>query len=62
MKLASLKNGHRDGKLVVVSKDIAWYADASSIAPTMQAALDDWERCESELQSLYEQLNRETIP
>jgi len=62
MKLASLKNGSRDGQLVVVSKDIAWYADASRIAPTMQAALDDWERCEPELRSLYEELNRETIP
>lgn len=62
MKLASLKNGTRDGRLVVVSKDIAWFADASRIAPTMQAALDDWERCEPELRSLYEELNRETIP
>ena len=32
MKLASLKSG-RDGKLVVVSDDLAWYADASHIAP-----------------------------
>ena len=43
MKLASLKSG-RDGKLVVVSDDLAWYADASHIAPTLQAALDDWDR------------------
>ncbi len=62
MKLASLNNGTRDGQLVVVSKDLAWYADASSIAPTMQAALDDWERCAPDLESLYEQVNRETIP
>ena len=42
MKLASLKHG-RDGKLVVVSNDLAWYADAAHIAPTLQAALDDWD-------------------
>ena len=40
MKLASLKAG-RDGRLVVVSDDLAWYADATHIAPTLQAALDE---------------------
>ena len=40
MKLASLKHG-RDGKLVVVSNDLAWCADATHVAPTLQAALDD---------------------
>ncbi|MBL8610439.1 MAG: fumarylacetoacetate hydrolase family protein [Myxococcales bacterium] len=42
MKLASLPSG-RDGRLVVVSDDLAWCADARSVAPTMQAALDDWD-------------------
>jgi fumarylacetoacetate (FAA) hydrolase len=41
MKLASLNEG-RDGRLVVVSGDLAWQADAAGIAPTLQAALDDW--------------------
>ena len=41
MKLASLKQG-RDGRLVVVSRDLARAADASDIAGTMQGALDDW--------------------
>ena len=41
MKLATLNNGKRDGRLVVVSKDLAWCADASHIAPTLQAALDE---------------------
>jgi fumarylacetoacetate (FAA) hydrolase len=41
MKLASLKDG-RDGRLVVVSRDLSRYLDASKIAPTMQAALDNW--------------------
>src|SRR5579884_4457981 len=53
MKLASLKDG-RDGRLVVVSRDLAWYADAASIAPTLQGALDDWDRCEPQLRSLAE--------
>jgi fumarylacetoacetate (FAA) hydrolase len=62
MKLATLNNQTRDGQLVVVSRDLAWYADASRIAPTLQAALDDWERCEPELRSLCDELERETIP
>src|SRR5262252_7766942 len=41
MKLASLKHG-RDGRLVVVSRDLSRVADASAVAPTLQAALDDW--------------------
>ena len=41
MKLASLKGG-RDGRLVVVSRDLSRYADAGHIAATMQAALDNW--------------------
>jgi fumarylacetoacetate (FAA) hydrolase len=41
MKLASLKHG-RDGRLVVVSRDLSRCADASGVAPTLLAALDDW--------------------
>jgi len=41
MKLASLKSG-RDGRLVIVSRDLKHAVLASSIAPTMQAALDEW--------------------
>jgi fumarylacetoacetate (FAA) hydrolase len=51
MKLASLRSG-RDGLLVVVSDDLSLYADASSVAPTMQAALDDWSECEPQLRAL----------
>ena len=50
MKLASLKSG-RDGRLVVVSNDLAWFTDAGTVAPTLQAALDDWERCEPMLRA-----------
>ena len=42
MKLASLKHG-RDGRLVVVSRDLSRYLPVPDIAPTLQAALDDWD-------------------
>jgi fumarylacetoacetate (FAA) hydrolase len=61
MKLASLKGG-RDGRLVVVSNDLAWCADASHIVPTLQAALDDWERLLPDLQNLATDLEHEAIP
>jgi len=61
MKLASLKHG-RDGKLVVVSNDLAWYADAGHIAPTLQASLDDWERLAPGLRNLATDLEHEAIP
>lgn len=56
MKLATLKHG-RDGRLVVVSRDLSRAAEASAIAPTLQAALDDWQRLAPALAALYEQLN-----
>ena len=61
MKLASLKHG-RDGRLVVVSSDLAWYADASAIVPTLQAALDDWDRVEGDLRNLATDLDHDVIP
>jgi fumarylacetoacetate (FAA) hydrolase len=57
MKLATLKEGGRDGTLVVVSRDLAVCASAPQAAPTLQAALDDWRRCEAELRELYRLLN-----
>jgi len=56
MKLASLKNG-RDGKLVVVSRDLSQMIAAGDIAPTLQSALDAWQLTEPRLQALYQQLN-----
>jgi fumarylacetoacetate (FAA) hydrolase len=44
MKLATLADGSRDGRLAVVSKDLSRAAYATGIAPTLQAALDDWKR------------------
>ena len=61
MKLASLKGG-RDGRLVVVSNDLAWYSPADRIALTLQAALDDWARCEPELRGLAEGLEHGSVP
>ena len=61
MKLGSL-NGGRDGRLVVVSHDLAWCADASHIVPTLQAALDDWDRVEPQLRLLDTDLAHGTIP
>src|SRR5687768_10100011 len=61
MKLASLRSG-RDGRLVVVSDDLHWYTDAGLIAPTLQAALDEWERCEPELRGLAESLEHGAVP
>ena len=48
MKVASLKHG-RDGQLVLVSRDLTRYCEAGDIAPTLQAALDDWARLEPAL-------------
>ncbi len=61
MKLASLKSG-RDGQLVVVSEDLAWCADASHIAPTLQSALDDWDHVAPLLEALATDLAHEVIP
>jgi len=61
MKLGSLKSG-RDGRLVVVSRDLAWCADAGHLAPTLQAALDDWERIAPQLELLATDLEHGTIP
>jgi fumarylacetoacetate (FAA) hydrolase len=43
MKLATLDDGTRDGQLVVVTRDLTRCAPAGDIAPTLQAALDEWE-------------------
>jgi fumarylacetoacetate (FAA) hydrolase len=52
MRLATLRDGSRDGKLVVVDPSATRIAVAAQIAPTMQAALDDWQRAEPLLREL----------
>jgi fumarylacetoacetate (FAA) hydrolase len=61
VKLASLPGG-RDGRLVVVSRDLAWYADAGHIVANLQGALDDWDRHEPALRALAEELEHAAIP
>jgi fumarylacetoacetate (FAA) hydrolase len=58
MKLASLRNGMRDGALVVVSHDLSRCLDAAQVCPTLQAALDDWDHAAPRLQALAAELDR----
>jgi len=57
MKLASYKNGRRDGQLVVVSRDLSRAVAVPAIAPTMQAALDAWDQVAPQLAAVYQALN-----
>jgi fumarylacetoacetate (FAA) hydrolase len=59
MKLASLRHG-RDGRLVVVSDDLAWCAHEPSV-PTLQAALDDWGHAEPRLRALSDGVNAGSV-
>jgi fumarylacetoacetate (FAA) hydrolase len=57
MKLATIKDGSRDGQLAVVARDLKTAHMADAIAPTLQAALDDWAFIAPQLEALYSQLN-----
>ena len=57
MKLGSLKEGGRDGTLIVVSRDLQHGVRATGIAATLQAALEDWQRVAPRLQALSNSLN-----
>ena len=57
MKLGSLKEGGRDGTLIVVSRDLTRAVRATGIAPTLQRALEDWSNTAPRLNALYEALN-----
>lgn len=57
MKLATYKDGSRDGQLVVVSRDLSTAHYATGIAARLQQALDDWNFVSPQLQDLYEALN-----
>jgi fumarylacetoacetate (FAA) hydrolase len=57
MKLATLNNHSRDGQLVVVSRDLVRAVAVPQIAPTLQAALDDWQDKSTALQAVSDQLN-----
>jgi fumarylacetoacetate (FAA) hydrolase len=62
MKLGTLPANGRDGRLVVVSRDLAWCADATHLAPTLQAALDDWARIAPQLELLATDLEHGVVP
>ncbi|MCS0589409.1 fumarylacetoacetate hydrolase family protein [Massilia norwichensis] len=57
MKLATLNDGSRDGQLAVVSRDLKTAHIADGIAPSLQAALDDWAFIAPQLAALYDELN-----
>ena len=57
MKLATYKDGSRDGQLVVVSRDLSTAHYATGIASKLQQVLDDWNFMSPQLQDLYETLN-----
>jgi fumarylacetoacetate (FAA) hydrolase len=57
MKLATYKDGSRDGQLVVVSRDLGTAHYATGIAAKLQQALDDWGFISPQLQDLYDALN-----
>jgi len=61
MKLASLKAG-RDGRLVVVSDDLAWCAAPPPMWPTLQSALDNWAHAEPILRGVAESLAHDFVP
>ncbi|BAK75474.1 fumarylacetoacetate (FAA) hydrolase [Pseudogulbenkiania sp. NH8B] len=58
MKLATYQNHTRDGQLMVVSHDLSRAVTVPHIADTLQAALDDWNVVEPQLQQVYQALNR----
>ncbi|MCG8337259.1 MAG: fumarylacetoacetate hydrolase family protein [Proteobacteria bacterium] len=58
MKLATLKDGSRDGTLIVVKKDLSKACKVPGIATTMQDALDRWQGVENDLTDVYKQLNQ----
>jgi fumarylacetoacetate (FAA) hydrolase len=61
MKLASLKQGGRDGTLVVVSRDLGRCQPVPDIARTLQAALDDWDAIAPQLAEVYAALNNDAV-
>ncbi|MBU1188361.1 MAG: fumarylacetoacetate hydrolase family protein [Gammaproteobacteria bacterium] len=57
MKLATLKQGGRDGTLIVVSRNLQHYVEATAVVATLQQALERWDQHAPRLNSLYESLH-----
>jgi len=58
LKLATLKNGTRDGRLIIVDRRLQRAVTVPDVAPSLQAALDDWTEVEPHLQAIYGSLNQ----
>ncbi|RBP47182.1 fumarylacetoacetate hydrolase family protein [Arenicella xantha] len=61
MKLATLHDGSRDGRLVIVSTDLSRAVHAGDCAPTMQVAIERWDNVVGELQQRYVALNKNQL-
>lgn len=61
MKLATLRQGGRDGNLIVVSKNLSHAVKVPDIAKSLMIALESWEYCEYNLQQVYHDLNHKKI-
>lgn len=61
MKLATLKNGRRDGMLVVVNRELTQAVAVPDIAQTLQQVLDQWDELSPRLQAVYQALNQNEI-
>jgi fumarylacetoacetate (FAA) hydrolase len=62
MKLASLKEGGRDGTLIVVDRELKRAVRATNVAPTLQKALDNWATVSPKLAALAEELRDDKAP
>src|SRR6266852_548314 len=62
MKLGSLKEGGRDGTLIVVNRELTRAVRATNVAPTLQKALDDWASAAPKLMELAEKLRDDKAP
>jgi fumarylacetoacetate (FAA) hydrolase len=60
MKLATYKNNTRDGKLMLVNRDLTKAIEVADVAATMQQALDNWREIEPVLQARYHALNNDS--
>ena len=56
MKLATLRDGSRDGSLIVVKRDLSAWVRATGVSPTLQAALDAWDEVAPKLQAIADRL------
>jgi fumarylacetoacetate (FAA) hydrolase len=61
MRLGTLRDGSRDGTLIVVDRAARQFVRAGTVAPHLQAALDDWDRAEPALREIATRLERGAI-